>query len=909
MGARSIALTSRARKLRCAGLALGCLPLAVAGAGFAYETSRTELALREASSSTERDMNIVLIVIDTLRADHLGSYGYALETTPFLDSLAAGAVRFERCHAAASWTKPSVASILTSLYPGTHGANHFQRRLPTEARTLAELLGEAGFLTYAYVTNANLKAIFDFDQGFDFFDDHLLRDRLYLAAVRELPLVSNGLRGLTGLRFNYRDRDSVAVANARILPWLERYKDQNFFMYLHYMEPHTPYSAPASYAARFARGTSQIDQALAGYDGDIRYLDDHLAPLFARFEELGIYDKTLFVITSDHGEAFGEHGSFGHDRTVYQEQLHVPLIVAYEGNLPSGVVVDTPVRSIDIAPTLLDFAGAAVPDRMEGASLRGLMTGEERPGSGADIFVDHYSAKNLGRLNGVIRAGRWKYILTVKSELRDIDRLGREELYDLEADPAETTNLVGHPGRAPFRAARLVRRVRQPRAGGRLRAQRPRPARLGHPATAQGARLPVVTSLRAATLPLIHSGAYNELQVCFEEHNLHVHPSRTSPLHRRRSLDRWRPLSKLRRSTPRERPFGKPDRPTTDTPCFPVRTAWSTSWTWTAPKSGPGPARFRGTSSCTRNRSPTGTSWLSARSALPRTPCSSWTRRESIVWSFNILEAANAPQARLHHDSERLANGNTLILAEQSVINPGISPKTLGDDMILEVDPSGSIVWTWETHDHFDEFGFPNAQKKLISQKGGPWAHANSISVIPANNHPEPAFAPGNIIISYRSINTIAIIDKASGSIVWNSGPNRHFTWGQHFPNMIPPGLPGAGNIVVFDNGAGTGYNNKTFAPGRSRVYEIDPSEWPSGDFVVWQYQGGQRFFSNWVSGAMRLPNGNTLICSGSDGRLFEVDTSGAILWEYMSPHFSMQGLVKNHFVFRAYRLDYSWLP
>jgi hypothetical protein len=281
----------------------------------------------------------------------------------------------------------------------------------------------------------------------------------------------------------------------------------------------------------------------------------------------------------------------------------------------------------------------------------------------------------------------------------------------------------------------------------------------------------------------------------------------------------------------------------------------------------------------------------------------------SIVWAFNILDVPNGPQARLHHDSERLANGNTLILAEQNVNNPAISGKTLGDDMILEVTPSGSIVWTWETHAHFDEFGFPKAQKTLISQKGGPWAHANSISVIPPNSHPEPAFAPGNIIISYRSINTIAIIDKASGNIVWNSGPNRNFTWGQHFPNMIPEGLPGAGNIIVFDNGSGTGYCNKSFAPGRSRVYEFDPSEWPSGDFVVWEYSGGQQFFSNWISAAMRLANGNTFICSGTKGRLFEVDPSGAIVWEYMNPHYVVQGQVKNHHVFRAYRLDYSWLP
>jgi arylsulfatase A-like enzyme len=357
--------------LRRTALLLSLLPIAVAATGWSRERVALPAPETQVRSATTRDMNVVLIVVDTLRADHLGSYGHSEETSPFIDSLAAQGVRFARCHAPASWTKPSVASLMTSLYPGQHGAVHFKQQLPDAVTTIAEIMAANGFVTYGYVANPNLKTLFNFDQGFHFYDDLLMRDRLSQATLRAMPLAAPVFERLTGRNFNFRDNDDIATALPRIEDWLEAYSDQNFFMYLHFMEPHTPYAPPAPYDTLFpGQGEGRRKQATRLYDGEIRYLDGQLQKLFALFERLDLVRNTLFILTSDHGEAFGEHRDWEHDHTVYQEQLHVPLILHHRAEPWSGQVVDASVRTIDIAPTVLDFAGIEAPEAMEGESLR-----------------------------------------------------------------------------------------------------------------------------------------------------------------------------------------------------------------------------------------------------------------------------------------------------------------------------------------------------------------------------------------------------------------------------------------------------------------------------------------------------------------------------------------------------------
>ena len=186
----------------------------------------------------------------------------------------------------------------------------------------------------------------------------------------------------------------------------------------------------------------------------------------------------------------------------------------------------------------------------------------------------------------------------------------------------------------------------------------------------------------------------------------------------------------------------------------------------------------------------------------------------NVVWSYTIPPGIDA----IHHDIERLPNGNTLLLCAQTVTVPSISPLPLVDDLLLEVSPAGNVVWSWFTYEHFDEFGFDPLAKQLIAAQGSDWAHTNAADPLPHNQHAGmAAFRAGNIVLSQRYTNIVFIVDRESGAVAWKVGPDDNLTLGQHAPYMIPADLPGAGNLLVFDNGSGTGYPCKV-APRDSRA-------------------------------------------------------------------------------------------
>lgn len=336
----------------------------------------------------------------------------------------------------------------------------------------------------------------------------------------------------------------------------------------------------------------------------------------------------------------------------------------------------------------------------------------------------------------------------------------------------------------------------------------------------------------------------------------------------------------------------------------------------------------------------------------------------NIVWKFDQYEYIEDPgqkplwMARQHHDYQREGNpvgyyvpgmdplvdkGNTLILCHQNVKNPKISDKLLLDDAIIEVSWDGEVIWEWNCNEHFDEFEFSEEAKNILyrdpnmrSAGGGmgDWMHINSMSVLGPNkwyDAGDQRFHPDNIIWDGREANIIAIISKKTGKIVWKIGPDynaskelRKLGWiiGQHHAHMIPRGLPGEGNILVFDNGGWAGYGapNPGSPTGRmcalrdySRVLEIDPTTLE----VVWQYSPAEagflmpvdanRFYSPFISGAQRLPNGNTLITEGSGGRIIEVTPQHELVWEYISPYWGKK--MKMNMVYRAYRVPYEWVP
>lgn len=295
------------------------------------------------------------------------------------------------------------------------------------------------------------------------------------------------------------------------------------------------------------------------------------------------------------------------------------------------------------------------------------------------------------------------------------------------------------------------------------------------------------------------------------------------------------------------------------------------------------------------------------------------TQDGRVAWKYSD------PVRSLHHDEERMANGNTLLVCSKDLDIPAISRKLLRDDCLIEVDAHGKIVWEWQTADHFDEFEFPQEVKAEIMNgygggrtgagappptKGFDYLHMNAASPIPESaGHTDPRFKPGNVIVSYRYINTLAVIDRDTRKIVWKTV---NLTIGQHNPHFLPAGVPGAGHLLVFDNGNVDAETNPRHASSRpnSRVLEINPVDMS----IAWEYTADKSsrplwsFFSHYISGAERQPNGNTLICEGSNGRIFEVTPSGEIVWEYVNPFPNTTGRIPNSTIFRAAKVAQSWL-
>lgn len=327
------------------------------------------------------------------------------------------------------------------------------------------------------------------------------------------------------------------------------------------------------------------------------------------------------------------------------------------------------------------------------------------------------------------------------------------------------------------------------------------------------------------------------------------------------------------------------------------------------------------------------------------------------VWRFDHNEQVeNADgemvwSARQHHDwqrpglpggyyapgSEPAASGSrTLILTHTNLINAAVTDQPLEDDRLIEVSWDGEVTWDWRASDHVDELGFSEAARDVIRRAVGfnrrrnsyDWLHTNAAAYVGPNHwydEGDERFAPDNIIISSRESNIVAIVDHRSGAIVWRLGPDYRASdalagigqiIGQHNPHVIPAGLPGEGNVLIFDNGGAAGYGFPTPASpeGRnsvtrdaSRVVEINPVTLEK----VWEYAVGgvehYRFASHYVSGAQRLTNGNTMITEGADGRIFEVTPDGDVVWEYVSPYFTANGMTNR--VYRAYRVPYDWIP
>jgi hypothetical protein len=301
-----------------------------------------------------------------------------------------------------------------------------------------------------------------------------------------------------------------------------------------------------------------------------------------------------------------------------------------------------------------------------------------------------------------------------------------------------------------------------------------------------------------------------------------------------------------------------------------------------------------------------------------------------VIWQWGSQAPGGA--ARQHHDLHRLSNGDTLILANMIHHGPGFRLPTITDDAIYEVSPRGEIVWKWVASEHLEEFGFTPQELRLVKATKAPdYLHMNAMTPLGMNKwftQGDQRFDPQNILIGSRNANFVAIIDKKSGHIVWRLGPDYPARSqqklprpvdqmvGQHNPHLIPPGLPGEGHLLLFDNQGEGGYPPAEMqTSGGSRILEIDPVK----KEIVWAYTGldsdraAWTFYSSFISNAERLPNGNTFIDEGMNGRFFQVTPAGEIVWEYINPHFTHTtaggSRSLSNAVYRAQPVPYGWVP
>jgi arylsulfatase A-like enzyme len=385
--------------------------------------------------------NVLLFIADTTRADHLGPYGASDVKTPALDQLAADSVVFQNAFAHSSWTRPSIATILTSLYASSHQVMHKTDLLPDDVVTIAESMKDGGYRTSGFVTNINVAPSFNFQQGFDSY--RYLSPSFFFGATdsgSKLSLYS-GMRlirerFLSKTKFveNYY-QDGVTV-NARAVPWLETNGSEPFFTLVHYMDPHDPYfEIPYNGKAVARVEEPHPDGARAKelrdlYIANIEYLDQFIGQVLDQLRTAGVYDDTVIAFVSDHGEEFYEHEGWWHGTTLYDEQIHVPLILKRAKNVGAGGRVSDLVGMIDVMPTLLAAAGVEVPSSAQGRDLFGATTAPTA------VYAEE---DHEGNILESIRSSEWKLIIANEGNPRGVESL---ELYNVAADPGETNNLA-----------------------------------------------------------------------------------------------------------------------------------------------------------------------------------------------------------------------------------------------------------------------------------------------------------------------------------------------------------------------------------------------------------------------------------------------------------------------------------
>lgn len=353
----------------------------------------------EASRAALRGWNVLVVTIDTTRADRLACYGNRNIETPTMDQLARGGILCANAVTPVPATLPGHASLLTGLYPYNHGARaNGSFKLEDRIVTLAEMLSEQGCRTGAAISAYVLDSCFGLAQGFELYHDDLTR------GVKHAPQM-------------FRERPAE-LTNEVISDWLREHAREQFFCWVHYFDPHATYSPPEPFRNRYANNP---------YDGEIAYADHQLGELLKLLTELGVREKTLVIVTSDHGEGLGQHGEMTHSLFIYDATLHVPLILHAPAGLPGGKVINRQVSLVDVMPTILDLLGIDRTHELDGLSL--LRPAQAGPRA---CYIETVSTKTL---HG------WAPLLGVRRDDYKFILAPRPEVYDLRNDPQELHNL------------------------------------------------------------------------------------------------------------------------------------------------------------------------------------------------------------------------------------------------------------------------------------------------------------------------------------------------------------------------------------------------------------------------------------------------------------------------------------
>lgn len=445
--------------------------------------------------------DVLLVLIDTLRADALGAWGNGPEATPALDALARDGVVFEQFVTAAAWTRPSVATLLTGLHPSTHTCQAKDAALPAAVETLAEVLQKNGYATGGFPNNPNVSGALGFGQGFDWY---VYRPTFPFGARES----TYGLTLYTALRQAWSRATTVRRPEHHYRPaeallpevraWIDDQGGARWFAFVHLMEPHDPYFAHPYDGTAVGRldapGPERVDELRARYAGEVRHVDAELGRFLDGLRADGRYDDLLIVVTSDHGEELGEHGGYWHGHTLYDEQVRVPLIVKLPGNARAGTRVPWQVRQVDVAPTVAQLAEVAPSPSWQGQELfpddfdrqLALMQpptlappepdDDAPPPPPADwrppTWADHPASRDAlseqafdGYELRSLRSGGLKLVQTVRASADDPRGLPPRACYALLADPGETRDLlrddVDCAARLEPRLAALLAEARQ----------------------------------------------------------------------------------------------------------------------------------------------------------------------------------------------------------------------------------------------------------------------------------------------------------------------------------------------------------------------------------------------------------------------------------------------------------------